>query len=75
MNKRLLIFILISLVIHLIILAQISLENRGGIKKDQPIIVDILKKNVENNKPPVNPKILSDRDIDLKKKTEKKKKK
>jgi len=37
--------------------------------------VDILKKNVENNKPPVNPKILSDRDIDLKKKTEKKKKK
>ena len=75
MNKRLFIFILISLVIHLIILAQISLENRGGIKKDQPIIVDILKKNVENNKPPVNPKILSDRDIDLKKKTEKKEEK
>jgi protein TonB len=71
MDKRLFIFILISLVIHLIILAQITFENKGGIKKDQPIIVDILKKDLESKEPPVNPKILSDRDIDLKKKTEK----
>jgi protein TonB len=72
MNKRLLIFIFISLIIHFLILAQLTFENKGGIKKDQPIMVDILKKMNETEKPPVNSKILSDKDLDLKKKTENK---
>lgn len=70
MNKRLLVFILISLIIHCLILAQITFENKEGIKKDQPIIVDIRKKMKESEKPPVDAKILSDKDLDLKKKIE-----
>lgn len=71
MNKRLFVFILISIIIHCIILAQINLENKGNIKEEQPIMVDIIKKQPETKKPPINTKILSDRDLSLKKKNEK----
>ena len=70
MSKRLFAFILISIIIHLIILAQIRLENKGDIKEDQPIVVDIIKKQAETKKPSVNTKILSNRDLNLKKKNE-----
>jgi protein TonB len=70
MNKRLLICLLISLIIHILLLAQITFENKSGVKKDQPIMVDIMKKKKESEKPPVNPNVLSDRDLELKKKIE-----
>lgn len=70
MSRRLFAFILISIIIHFIILAQIRLENKGDMKEDQPIVVDIIKKQAETKKPPVNTKILSNRDLDLKKKNE-----
>ena len=72
MDKRLFVFILISLLVHFLILSLVVFDNKGGIKKDQPIMVDIMKKMKESEKPPVNAKILSHKDLDLKKKTESK---
>ncbi|MDY6820557.1 MAG: TonB family protein [Deferribacterota bacterium] len=75
MDRKLFIFIIISLIIHLLILSSITLEQKKGIKKNRPIIVELPKNLKESNKPPETPDLLTDRDINLKKKTEDKKEK
>jgi protein TonB len=68
MDKRLLVFIIISLTLHIVVLTQLSIKGRPQIDKNKPIFVDIIKDIKDKEKSPKKPEVLANKDIDIRKK-------
>lgn len=70
MDKRLIPFILFSFIVHALILTQLTMRGRPQINENKPIIAHIIEDVKSKTTPPEHPKILSNKDVNLKKKSE-----
>ncbi|TYB32378.1 MAG: energy transducer TonB [Flexistipes sinusarabici] len=73
-NYKFFIALIISILLHALLLKYLQMDT-GDVQKDKPMVVDIIKppKKESPEKPEKKPDILSDKNFNLKKKTESKK--